>query len=107
MVWFGRRRRRGARPGVLDDLRPACLIVDGEPAGDALARWFAEELGGRLIDVADAGAGAGRRARARRKPAGLARSRAYVAYTSGSTGKPKGIAQTHGALAQFVTWFAD
>ncbi|MEV7966130.1 AMP-binding protein [Sphaerisporangium sp. NPDC088356] len=90
---------------VLDDIRPAALVLDGEPDGDELARWYRDELDGRILDLALLGTG-------RPAPAGPVPSsggtagRAYVAYTSGSTGRPKGIAQSHGSFAQFVTWFA-
>ncbi|GGS57929.1 non-ribosomal peptide synthetase [Actinokineospora fastidiosa] len=89
---------------VLEDLRPACLVVDGAAGDDPLAAWYAEELDGHVVDVADLPAdGAG-------GPAPVvpgSSDRAYVAYTSGSTGQPKGIPQSHGTLAQFVTWFAE
>lgn len=86
---------------VLAELRPACLVLDGAAGEDTLATWYAEEHGGRLLDVADLPAGDPVRPATPGPEAG-----AYVAYTSGSTGRPKGIPQTHGTLAQFVTWFA-
>jgi amino acid adenylation domain-containing protein len=86
---------------VLSDLRPAHMLVDGDGADDDLATWYADEVGGRLVD---AGAiDAGRLA----APSPVAPDdRAYVAHTSGSTGIPKGVPQTHAAFAQFTTWFA-
>ncbi|MEU8266653.1 AMP-binding protein [Sphaerisporangium sp. NPDC049002] len=90
---------------VLDDIRPAVLVLDEEPAGDELARWYRDELDGRILDLALLGTG--RPANAGPvPPSGGMTGRAYVAYTSGSTGRPKGIAQSHGSFAQFVTWFA-
>ncbi|WP_196441305.1 AMP-binding protein [Planomonospora sp. ID67723] len=85
---------------VLAELRPACMLVEG-PADD-LVRWYEEELGGTVVDVAVLAAPA--------RPVALVSPMttepAYVAYTSGSTGKPKGIIQSHGSLAQFATWLA-
>lgn len=100
LSWFG-----GGDPGdrgkaVLEDLRPACLLQAGEPAGDPLTAYFTGNLGGRVIAL-DGGIPAG--AFAEPVPVGPD-TRAYVAHTSGSTGRPKGIAQTHGALAQFAAW---
>ncbi|WP_197093691.1 non-ribosomal peptide synthetase [Nonomuraea sp. SBT364] len=85
---------------VLAELRPACVLAEG-PADD-LVRWYAEELGGTVVDVAELAAPA--------RPAPLVSpmttAPAYIAYTSGSTGRPKGIIQSHGSLAQFATWLA-
>ena len=88
---------------VLDDVRPACLVLDGEEPGDELAEWFREDLGGLVLDLAALPPATGP---APEPVAVEPGDRAYVAYTSGSTGRPKGIAQTHAGLAQFVTWFA-
>ncbi|GAA3795984.1 hypothetical protein GCM10022226_14160 [Sphaerisporangium flaviroseum] len=86
---------------VLTDLRPACVVLDGESAGDELATWYVEELGGRLLDITGLD---------RDGDVPSARTEmgepAYVTYTSGSTGRPKGIPQSHATFAQFVTWFA-
>ncbi|XVQ84309.1 amino acid adenylation domain-containing protein [Microbispora siamensis] len=81
---------------VLNELRPAMLLG----AGDALARWFRDKLGGRIADPAGLTEAAA--ASTERGPD----DRAYVAYTSGTTGRPKGIPHTHATLSQFVTWFA-
>ncbi|MGW4793738.1 non-ribosomal peptide synthetase [Nonomuraea sp. NPDC004297] len=113
---------------MLAGLRPARLLLDGDPAGDDLAGWYARELDGLVLDMTAATGTAGTapeppapqdRSRTTEPEeqarttapeaavcaAGLA-ERAYVTYTSGSTGRPKGIVQTHGALAQFTTWLA-
>lgn len=86
---------------MLADIRPAHLLVDGSTGADALARWYAEEQGGQVTDIALVADGPGA-APTSVTPA----DRAYVAYTSGSTGRPKGIPQSHATLAQFATWFA-
>ncbi|MGW5051306.1 AMP-binding protein [Actinokineospora sp. NPDC004072] len=85
---------------LLADTRPARLVVDGAAGPDALARWYAEELDGQVVDLADLPE---QQARAAAPSPG---DRAYIAFTSGSTGRPKGIPQTHATLAQFATWFA-
>ncbi|WP_211266919.1 non-ribosomal peptide synthetase [Nonomuraea candida] len=113
---------------VLAELRPAALLVHGP--GDELSRWYEEELGGTVIDVAaldapfppaaasadPASADPASADPASADPAsgpGVAApvsptttAPAYIAYTSGSTGKPKGIVQSHGSLAQFATWMS-
>ncbi len=86
---------------VLTELRPACLLVDGDGADDDVARWYRTELGGRVLDVTALGEAA---APAQVRPTRLD-TRAYVTHTSGSTGRPKGIPQSHATFAQFVTWF--
>ncbi|WP_424530148.1 non-ribosomal peptide synthetase [Sphaerisporangium viridialbum] len=102
---------------VLGDIRPAVLVLDEEPADDELARWYRDELDGRILDLAvldtaldtavpDTDLPGTRPAAIDPVRSGVMAGRAYVAYTSGSTGRPKGIAQTHGSFAQFVTWFA-
>ncbi|WP_051467887.1 AMP-binding protein [Actinomadura oligospora] len=112
VVWFGSGDAGERGRSVLAELKPACLVT-GTPDGD-LERWYADNLGGTLIDPGHDGPGhdtPGDEAAQASPPArplpdpplDLDRI-AYVAYTSGSTGKPKGIAQTHGALAQFAAW---
>jgi amino acid adenylation domain-containing protein len=102
LVCFGAGDQGERGRAMLAELRPPVLVLDGaERDGDGLAAWYRDELAGRILDVAEP-------ALHRDVPPLPARSepgaRAYVAYTSGSTGRPKGIAQTHAALAQFVTW---
>lgn len=104
MVWFGTGDAGERGRVVLDELRPVCMLREGDPAGDELARWFSEELGGRVVDIAALDQDSV--APSSGGPVSLDEL-AYVAYTSGSTGKPKGIAQSHGAFTQFVTWLAD
>ncbi|WDZ83498.1 non-ribosomal peptide synthetase [Micromonospora cathayae] len=101
---------------VLAGLRPACLVVAGPATDDAVTRWYADELGGRVVEAGTAAAGALDDAPAapdtpETGPAGepvavTPQTCAYVAHTSGSTGRPKGIPQTHATLAQFARWFA-
>ncbi|MFD6070200.1 amino acid adenylation domain-containing protein [Amycolatopsis lurida] len=86
---------------ILGDLRPAYLLIDGDGADDALASWYRDECGGKLVDAVGLGT-EGLAAPSTVEPSG----RAYVAHTSGSTGVPKGVPQTHAAFAQFTTWFA-
>ncbi|MFI9437089.1 MULTISPECIES: non-ribosomal peptide synthetase [Streptosporangium] len=105
LVWFGTADAGERGKAVLQDLRPTCLVLDEETAGDELSTWYRDELGGRVLDLS-----APDRSEALPVPptppgSGLGEW-AYVAYTSGSTGRPKGISQTHGAFAQFVTWLA-
>lgn len=71
---------------ALRELRPACLVTDGELATDEFSRWFNCEV--------HAGSGDSNT------------TRAYVAFTSGSTGAPKGIPMTHESLAQLVGWMS-
>jgi (S)-beta-tyrosine adenylation enzyme len=87
---------------VLADLRPVCLLADGETATDDLAGWFRDELGGLVLDASELGEPGMVDPEPSRPDA-----RAYVAYTSGSTGRPKGIPTTHASIAQFVRWFAE
>ncbi|MFE3433664.1 AMP-binding protein [Streptomyces sp. NPDC059171] len=106
LAWFAPDGAGERHRSMLSDLRPACMVLDGDPQEDPLALWYAGEPGARLLDVSSvlgphaAVAGTGVTAGARPGPADLA----YVAFTSGSTGRPKGIAQSHAALAQFATW---
>ncbi|TCB96886.1 amino acid adenylation domain-containing protein [Micromonospora zingiberis] len=104
LVWFGTGDAGQRGQAILAELRPVCLLRSGEDPDDDLARWYRDELDGRLVDVTCLP-----RPPAKPVPAptdDLSRT-AYVAYTSGSTGRPKGIAHTHRAFAQFVTWMAD
>ncbi|MEU7874997.1 AMP-binding protein [Dactylosporangium sp. NPDC049140] len=105
LIWLGTGEAGERARAVLTEQRPAALLVAGDPAADELATWFRGELGGRVLDVLtfwdeDAAGDGGGAAVAADRPA-------YVAHTSGSTGRPKGIAQTHGALSQFVSWMGD
>jgi amino acid adenylation domain-containing protein len=85
---------------LLRSLRPGHVLVDQPVGTDPLALWYADELGGRVIDVSGVGTSDTRIA-----PTDMT-GRAYVTYTSGSTGTPKVIPQSHATLAQFATWFA-
>ncbi|WP_338018296.1 AMP-binding protein [Streptomyces taklimakanensis] len=89
---------------MLAALRPACLLVEDEPDGDDLVRWYRDGIGGRVLAAAEGGP---RPAAFPAPPAVDPGDHAYVAFTSGSTGRPKGIVQTHGALAQFAHWMGD
>ncbi|CRK59452.1 Probable non ribosomal peptide synthetase protein [Alloactinosynnema sp. L-07] len=87
---------------VLADLRPVCLVVDGDPEEDELVQWYLGEYGGWVLDASILEPDD----EPRPSVPSLRGARAYVTYTSGSTGKPKGIPQSHTTLAQFVTWFS-
>ncbi|HEV2780588.1 MAG TPA: AMP-binding protein, partial [Actinophytocola sp.] len=100
LVCLGRGDAGERGKAVLADTRPVCLVLEGDPAEDKLARWYAEELGGKVVSLEDLAPDAAP-APVRRELADLA----YITHTSGTTGQPKGIPQTHGTLAQFVTWF--
>jgi amino acid adenylation domain-containing protein len=91
---------------VLAELRPVCLVVDGERAGDELAGWYRDQPGGRILDLASPYPGPGVPAGRTGSGGGGPQDVAYVAYTSGSTGRPKGIPQSHATLAQFAGWLA-
>ncbi|MGW0064731.1 amino acid adenylation domain-containing protein [Streptosporangium sandarakinum] len=120
----------GRSRAVLDDLRPAFLLLDGAaPAGDDLLAWYRDALGGTVLDAGPASGAAtppepdrdARTAADADLAAGETPETAgdhldgwaddrldgwmYVAYTSGSTGRPKGIPQTHRGFAQFMDWF--
>ena len=103
IVWYGTDDPGERGRAVLSDLRPAYLLLDCDPAEDALAEWYRDTRRGQVLDVR----GLGQEPRTR---TGISdhtlTDLAYVAYTSGSTGTPKGIPQTHAALAQFADWFA-
>nr|ABY66004.1 type II beta-Tyr adenylation domain protein [Actinomadura madurae] len=104
LVWFGPGDVGERGRQVLTELRPACLLLDGDPEQDPLGRWYRDELGGRTVGVSAAG-----REPAPLPPDGPAgpATTVYVAHTSGSTGRPKGVAHTHASFAQFLTWMAD
>ncbi|BCB74058.1 hypothetical protein GCM10022251_11380 [Phytohabitans flavus] len=103
IVWFGTSDVGERGRTVLAELRPACLLRVGSAAGDKLASWYRDELGGTVLDVAALDGHD-----AVPPPGEVGHDDpVYVAYTSGSTGKPKGIVQSHGAFAQFVTWMAE
>ncbi|GGU98087.1 hypothetical protein GCM10010182_13230 [Actinomadura cremea] len=104
LVWFGPGDVGERGRHVLTELRPACLLLDGDPERDPLGRWYRDELGGRTVAVPAAGRGPAPLPPG--DPAGPGTT-VYVAYTSGSTGRPKGVAHTHASFAQFLTWMAD
>ncbi|MFD1832731.1 amino acid adenylation domain-containing protein [Streptomyces desertarenae] len=103
LLWLGTGAAGERNRAMLRELRPVCMVLDGDGDGDELAGWYVRELGGRLLDAARA-----RRTAAPADAPAPAAARpdrhAYVAFTSGSTGRPKGIPQTHAALAQFAQW---
>ncbi|PZF96456.1 AMP-binding protein, partial [Micromonospora deserti] len=106
LVWFGTGDAGERGRAVLTELRPACLLRAGEDPGDELARWFRDDLGGRVLDVTALPETPGPAGPEPTLAGDPGRRTAYVAYTSGSTGRPKGIAQSHRAFAQFATWMA-
>ena len=100
VVWFGAGDAGERGRLVLAELKPPCLITQTPDA--PLEQWYRDHLGGTAVLP---GPGGETTVQPAPPPCDLDRL-AYAAYTSGSTGKPKGIGQTHGALAQFVTWMA-
>ncbi len=104
LVWFGTgdAGRRGR--AILSQLRPVCLLRTGEDPDDDLARWFRDELDGRLLNVTCLPRPSTTTAPA---PTDDLTRTAYVAYASECAGRPAVIAHDHAALAQFVTWMAD
>ncbi|MFI2652178.1 AMP-binding protein [Micromonospora fulviviridis] len=103
LTWLGPEDNGDRTRNVLADLRPAALLISGDPTGEPLADWYLRTHGGVVLSVAS------------RLPVTPAvdtpddpdlNDAAYAAFTSGSTGRPKGIVQTHAALAQFATWLA-
>ncbi|WJK42579.1 AMP-binding protein [Solwaraspora sp. WMMA2056] len=114
--WFSVDQAEERSRQMLATLRPAALLVDAA-GDDELARWYRDVLGGRLLVVGDPADGPASAGPVRQSPVdgpaeraaddSVLRRPAYTAFTSGSTGRPKGVVQSHEALAQFVTWFAD
>ncbi|OZM71894.1 hypothetical protein CFN78_17220 [Amycolatopsis antarctica] len=105
LMWLGTGKAGERGRAALTDVRPACMLTGAEgESGDGgeLARWYREELGGRVVP---AGGGPSTAPGGRMPPAAVPDAWAYIAHTSGSSGRPKGIAQTHAALAQFASWF--
>ncbi|MEU6670729.1 amino acid adenylation domain-containing protein [Streptomyces sp. NPDC046727] len=87
--------------GILGEAGAECLLVDSPAADDELAGWVRNRPHGHVVAVpAPARTGTA----PPRLPVPAADAPAYLVHTSGSTGRPKGILQSHGALAQFVTW---
>ncbi|MGN9910218.1 non-ribosomal peptide synthetase [Phytohabitans sp. LJ34] len=97
VCWLGTGDLGGRGRAILADLKPACLLVSGDPDDDEVARWARTDLDTPAYDVATL-------VEAGPLPPGDPGATAYVAYTSGSTGRPKGIAQPHSAFGQFVSW---
>ncbi|MEV6906702.1 AMP-binding protein [Amycolatopsis sp. NPDC051071] len=104
LIWLGTGEQGERGRAVLSATPPACLLREWDQEEDDLARWYRDELGGRIVDIG--GVIRGRPVRQAREPA-PPQETAYIAYTSGSTGAPKGIPQTHMAFAQFVHWLAE
>jgi amino acid adenylation domain-containing protein len=102
VVWYGTDDAGERGRAVLAELRPAYLLLDRDPAEDALAEWYRDTGHGRVLDIR----GLDREPESRSANGSLT-GIAYIAYTSGSTGTPKGIPQTNAALAQFADWFAS
>ncbi|MEV6694552.1 amino acid adenylation domain-containing protein [Micromonospora sp. NPDC051196] len=99
LVWSGTAAGGERGRAILDQVRPAAILSGEVP--DEFAAAYAERTGVPLVDVTSL---------PQRTPAVVPvvpESWAYIAHTSGSTGQPKGVPQTHAALAQFCTWFAD
>lgn len=91
---------RGERSrAVLAELRPEDLVCADE---DALTRWYADAVGGRLIAPSADDPAPGHPGHTVDHT-----DLAYIAHTSGSTGTPKAIPHHHATLAQFTRWFAD
>ncbi|MFJ9468158.1 non-ribosomal peptide synthetase [Streptomyces caniferus] len=90
--------------GMLDDARPAALIVTSRTA---VARCGTVARHIVLDDQSlDSGPWDDVRQGERLRP--LAPDHpAYVIYTSGSTGRPKGVVVAHAALADYLAWCSD
>ncbi|MFD2762682.1 AMP-binding protein [Micromonospora eburnea] len=110
LTWLSPGDRGDRARTVLTELRPAALLVAGDPAEDPVAEWYRSDQAAPVLTVDPAPRpveSAPRPVDPVRFPAEPdVRAAAYVAFTSGSTGRPKGIVQTHAALAQFATWLA-
>jgi (S)-beta-tyrosine adenylation enzyme len=101
--------------GLLTEVAPGCLLAErgvmpGQAGPGELTSWFTKTLGGVVLDefALDAAmAQPGSEAAGEPEAATPLEAAAYVVYTSGSTGAPKGIMQSHGGLAQLVTWMGE
>lgn len=93
---------------ILEETRPAVLLVDGavarhEPVAAAAAALGVAILG---LEATAPALRAGAGDAVARQVARPVDDVAYIVYTSGSTGRPKGIVQTHRSFAQFIDWQA-
>ncbi|APU15546.1 MULTISPECIES: AMP-binding protein [Actinoalloteichus] len=106
LVWLGDGDLGERGKAVLAQTRPAFLLTAG-PLEDELTRWYRDDQGGAVIDLAAPEPESAAEPPGAVLPAVGPDWTAYVAHTSGSTGPPKGVAQRHGSFAQFVTWLAE
>lgn len=86
---------------IVDDCRPAALVLDGRRTLDPAA----VAAGTVVLDAADDTAGASERTVQELPQVTVdPEDDAAILYTSGSTGRPKGVRIPHRMLAGFVCW---